>query len=591
MVYLTNADLQLAQECPTKLYYKKHGYGVTRQMDYHERCFSDGSLILEKIAQILYGEGIHCHSLQDTPQLTADITLFSPQFVSAGKLAKVDILRVHADRLQIIEIKSKTFDSKANRELELYRNLNIFRSKRTGEVNGDWRSAIEGVAWQKWILQELYPGLAIDCFFLLPDRYKSCSVPNLLGQFRISAEGQVQFEGSAEQLKQEHFLSLVSIDPEVEEVLPHLQASATLPLQYLADGFPKIESPLGKHCRDCEFSQGYQECWGELATVEPHIFDLYQMGRLGAHGQSLANELIKQKKVSMYDIPAEELTDSTYNQRQLIQMEYTKKNKEWISPQLGKLLRSYSYPLHFIDFETARTLIPTAPGLRPNEQITFQWSCHTLKDADSAPIHQDWIEVSTPFPNLEFARSLIQHLSQFGEHKGTVFTWGSHETSVLKDIHRQMVLYGYEHLPLNRSLEKFISKTKFVDLDSVTRSHYFHPLMKNRTSLKVVVAAIWTSFSYLHHVPYFRPYLVSNSSNGQISSPYSSLPKQIIGDRPISISDGNSAMLAYLEIVCGQAKNNPKSIERWLQLLRQYCCLDTMAMIMIWHHWQTQTQK
>jgi hypothetical protein len=588
MDYLTCADLHLARECPTKLYYKKHGYQTDRAIDHQEQGLASGSLILEKIAQILYPNGIPCpHS---TPHLKAGTTWFNAQFLSAGKLARIDILVVQDDRLEIIDIKNKTFDSKENRELELYRQSNIFRSKRTGEVNGEWRSSIEEVAWQKWILQELYPQWHIDCFLLMPDRYKTCAIANLLGQFRITDRGQVEFLGNPEELQAQHFLALVNINPEVAEVLPSLQASAVEYLRQLELGFPKVISPLGKHCRDCEFSQGYRECWGELALVQPHIFDLYQMGRLNGSGQPLVNELISQGKVSMYDIPPAELTDSAYNQRQLIQMEYTKKNQEWISPRLGKLLRSYSYPLHFIDFETARTLIPAVAGLRPNEQITFQWSCHTFVDATSAPIHQDWIEVENPFPNLEFAQSLIQHLRQFGEHKGTVFTWGSHETSVLKDLHRQMALYGYDHLPLHRSLAKFISKTKFVDLDSVTRSHYFHPLMKNRTSLKVVVAAIWHSYPYLHQVPHFRPYLVDNPPAGEILSPYSALPKQIIADRPTGISDGNSAMLAYWEIVCGRSKDNPQLIAKWLKLLRQYCCLDTMAMIMIWHHWYTQTE-
>jgi hypothetical protein len=44
-------------------------------------------------------------------------------------------------------------------------------------------------------------------------------------------------------------------------------------------------------------------------------------------------------------------------------------------------------------------------------------------------------------------------------------------------------------------------------------------------------------------------------------------------------------MLAYQEILHGKHRDRPEVKEKWRELLRQYCCLDTMAMVIIWTHW------
>ncbi|MFN6066377.1 MAG: DUF2779 domain-containing protein, partial [Pseudanabaena sp.] len=158
------------------------------------------------------------------------------------------------------------------------------------------------------------------------------------------------------------------------------------------------------------------------------------MGRIGGHETPLVNELIQQKKVSMFDVPPEELNDCTYSYRQLIQLEYTQKNKEWISEHLPRILQQIEYPIHFIDFETSRMAIPYHAGMKPYEQAAFQWSCHTIHAPDVAPIQFEWVDLDNIFPNFQFAESLMECL---GDH-GTILTWATHENSVLRDIYYQM---------------------------------------------------------------------------------------------------------------------------------------------------------
>jgi hypothetical protein len=358
----------------------------------------------------------------------------------------------------------------------------------------------------------------------------------------------------------------------------------------------EIFAPISKSCKSCEYRasdrdprDGFKECWGDLADVENHVLELYQMGRIGGHETPLVNEMIQQKQVSMFDVPLEELTDETYSYRQLIQIEYTQKNKEWISEHLPQIVQQIEYPIHFIDFETSRMAIPYRAGMRPYEQVAFQWSCHTITEPDADPIQTEWLDLENTFPNFQFAESLMECLGD----RGTILTWATHENSVLRDIYYQMQAYDYQNPQLQTWLAntaKLGSKGKshLVDMNALTLNHYFHPLMKGRTSLKCVLPAVWKTNPYLHKIPCFQEYY--REVDGEILSPYDVLPQLQIGDRIQVVNEGAGAMLAYQDLMYGENRDrgidNQAVRSQWKELLYQYCRLDTMAMVIIWKHWQ-----
>jgi len=76
------------------------------------------------------------------------------------------------------------------------------------------------------------------------------------------------------------------------------------------------------------------------------------------------------------------------------------KNKEFISPEMPKILEGCKYPLHFIDFEASRMAVPYHAGMRPYEQVAFQWSCHTIPTRGANLVHQEWINVDGAYPNF-----------------------------------------------------------------------------------------------------------------------------------------------------------------------------------------------
>ena len=266
--------------------------------------------------------------------------------------------------------------------------------------------------------------------------------------------------------------------------------------------FTKIPTPLSLNCSDCEYQvandenqNGYRECWGALADVKPHIFEMYRLGQI-AKG-AIAEQLIAQSKVSLFDIPRSRAgekdgTVGEWDKRRLLQLRHTQANTEWINPTLRGVLESFAYPLHFIDFETSGLAVPYHAGMHPYENVAFQWSCHTLRSPDADPEHTEWINIEEAFPNFAFAESLMKHLGT----QGTFFMWAPHENTILKGVRRQMD-GRYDNADVMSWLEwvtddgKGEGKSRLVDMNALTLEHYFHPIMKGKTSIKKVVDAIW----------------------------------------------------------------------------------------------------
>ena len=631
-IYLTKSDLKTARSCTTKLHYKKLGYPIVDRVDSYTRILADGNFIISKIAHLLYPEGIYisanlnsdesiANAVQETiSQLQKEnVILFEPVLYHQHKLARADILVKQGDRIEIIEIRSKGFDSQAHEDLIKYRNLSLFRNKRTGNVGGEWKYIIEDIAYQVGILQEMLaehlPDFAaqISPYLLVPDRAKTTAIDNLTSYFQIERLSthrnsfskfngiKVNFTGDINEIESDRFLTKVSIETEVVELIEPVIASAQKYIDYLIDQSPEIFAPISKSCKGCEYRasdrdprDGFKECWGDLADREHHVLDLYQMGRIGGNETPLVNELIKQKKVSMFDVPLEELNDYTYSYRQLVQIEHTQKNKEWISEYLPKIVQQVEYPIHFIDFETSRMAIPYRAGMQPYEQVAFQWSCHTITEPEALPIQTEWLDLDNTFPNFQFAESLMECLGD----RGTILTWATHENSVLRDIYYQMQAYDYQNPQLQTWLANTAKlgskgKSNLVDMNALTLKHYFHPLMKGRTSLKCVLPAVWKTNPYLHEIPWFKEYY--RAMDGKVLSPYDVLSQLQIGDRVQVVNEGAGAMLAYQDLMYGENRNlgidNQAARSQWKELLYQYCRLDTMAMVIIWTHWQNLCGK
>lgn len=593
LLALSKTDYKTARVCPTKLYYRMNKYPSNMDEDEYIELLADGGYMIGAIASLLFPDA----NLVDEPdhfkaiQLTQDyfqrenVTLLEAAFESKGKFARPDILIKKGNHLTLIEVKAKSFDSSEE---------NSFRNQKD-VIRPAWQPYLEDVTFQALILRELNPTFSLTCELMMPDTSRTTSIDNLYSLFALNQiaeddsgypRARFTFTGDVEQLRQDHFLAQVNVDREVMELLPNVSLAAETFVKSL-NPLTKLSTPLSFSCKDCEYRvattetrNGFSECWGKLADPSPHIIDLYFGGTVKG-----VNDLIAAGKTSLFDLPESALLKKdgslgSRGQRQVIQIRYSQTNTEWIDPALGDLLSSFEYPLQFIDFETSGLAVPYHAGMHPFENVAFQWSCHTIEKPGGELQHAEWINIEEAFPNFSFAESLMDQLGR----EGTVFMWATHENTILRQILLQME-GRHENQGLKEWLE-WMTASHMVDMNKLTLNHYFHPLMKGKTSIKNVLDAVWTTNPRLRKR--FPEYVREES--GKLLSPHKSLPSLVINGRDAFVNEGTGAITAYQSMLYGP-QDTAATREQWKQLLLKYCKLDTLAMVMIYWHWNELLQR
>lgn len=181
--FLSKSDFKLGRDCPAKLYYKKHYYPSDMEGDEYLELLADGGYMIGKMAQVIYPEGIEikadssesaAHETEKYLNENENITLFEACIYSENKLIRIDILKKEKNILKLIEVKSKSFNSK---EYEMEGN-NYFLTK-------VWVDYLEDVAYQKLVLLEKYPQYKIESFLLMPDKSKKTDIDGLISWFEI----------------------------------------------------------------------------------------------------------------------------------------------------------------------------------------------------------------------------------------------------------------------------------------------------------------------------------------------------------------------------------------------------------------------
>lgn len=601
-MHLSKSDFKVARACGTKLYYRKLRYPSNLEDDPYLEFLADGGYMVETIAKLLFPDGkeISFDSGDEAIALTKEaltqenVTLFEATFLFGQLLARVDILQKQGNRFRLIEVKAKGFNSATD-------GANPFRGKR-GDITSKWRPYLEDVTFQTLILRSLYPQAIVTPYLCLVDKSKPCNAETSFDKFQVTprekredqkifSRPQVVFAGDLDALRNDPFVTIVDVKTEVDELMPTVrEAAAAFAATLIGETPSRIHPSLGVQCKKCEYrladgeKSGFDECWGELANVSPHLLDFYRVDVLGPKGQ-VAADMIAQGRCSVRDIDEKDLR-GTVGERQAIQLRGTLKNEEFISPRLSQVLANCEYPLHFVDFETCRTAVPYHAGMHPYEQVAFQWSCHTISAKGADVVHSEWINVEEAYPNFEFARSLKKVVNG----SGTVFIWSPFEKTALRDIRRQLVQYNQQDQELARWLDGITSDHgPLVDLCDLAKQHYFHPRMGGSVSIKYVLPAVWFQNAQIRNHPWFSQY--AREKDGQLLDPYEALEPLPFSDDALedegdAVREGTGAIRTYQEMMYGLHKSDAAYRNTYRQLLLNYCELDTAAMVMIWMHWR-----
>jgi len=289
---------------------------------------------------------------------------------------------------------------------------------------------------------------------------------------------------------------------------------------------------------------------------------------------------------------------------------------------LRRELESFTYPLHFIDFETSMVAIPFFQGRRTYEQVAFQFSHHQVND-DLTIEHkgQYLCETVGMFPNFEFVRRLKGEIET---DNGTIFRYAPHENTVLKQILAQLEEVSITEVPDKPDLIAFIKsithsnnhegERDMVDLLKLVKWYYYHISMGGSNSLKYVLPAVLNSSGYLQE-KYSQPIYGKNSiirslnfddgwvwikrdDYGNIINAYTLLPPLFegIADDKIdeflmrsNIQEGGAAMTAYARMQFARMSDLER--DSIIKGLLKYCELDTLAMVILWEYWHDLINK
>jgi hypothetical protein len=394
-----------------------------------------------------------------------------------------------------------------------------------------------------------------------------------------------EFVGDAELAKHSRLTIAVDCTAEVEELEPEVRAAAEEFAATLVPELTRAEPVLTRECRNCEFRvdaskepNGFLECWGERGTAHPHVLQLYR-------GGALIDEMIERGIDRVTEIPDTHLASlkGSYGARQRVQIEQSRAGAEWFDSALARDVGAARYPLHFIDFEAARIAIPHHKGMTPYGLLAFQWSCHTQR-APGAPLeHRAFLNTDPIWPNEQFARELRDAVGD----DGTLLVWSAFEKSILTAVAEEMSSLGSGDLDLANWLRAAALPLsdeggRQLDLLKVCRSRYYHPGMQGSNSIKWVLDAVWK------HSPEVRARFadLAGREGHPETGPYAALEPLEINGVEQEVSEGTGAVRAYFAMTYGLERDDHAARARWSKLLLDYCELDTLAMVLIWEHWQ-----
>ena len=175
---------------------------------------------------------------------------------------------------------------------------------------------------------------------------------------------------------------------------------------------------LSEHCMKpytCAFLDYCKRQHG-VPENEPTVFDLYRMNF--------------SKKLEHYyagRITFNALRSEKLNDKQQMQVECTLNNTECLNLDgIRKFLKTLTYPLYFLDFETMQDAVPQYDGAKPYQQITFQYSLHIKENADAPYQHKEYLAPSDGTdPRRVLAEQIMTTLGcRFDQQQVGMFLWG-----------------------------------------------------------------------------------------------------------------------------------------------------------------------
>jgi len=479
-LYVSKSKFLWGHQCRKLLWYAYNAKDQIPEADAGQQAIFDQGHEVGVLAKLLYPGGIEvCADATDFEQVLQNSLaalnerkpLFEAGFVYNGAFARVDILNpVGKNEFDILEVKSST-GVKEVHLLDLAFQAFVY--------NGAGLKILR--CYVMHVNRDYVRRGPIDPkkFFKLVDVTRKVSA--------ISKE----------------------IEPQLDEMFSVIRLKQE----------PDIK--IGPHCSDPYPCPLMGKCWSFLPADS--VFELY-------YGGKKCWRLLQDGVVNLKDIPhGVDLTE-----RQTIQREVANSGKPHIDRKaLARFLKRLKYPVSYLDFETFNTAIPLFDGLKPYQQVPFQFSLHRQSAPGAAPEHHGFLADGRVDPRPEFLNRLRDCIGD----QGTVVVYNAtFEKAVLDKLAQAFP----EHAGWIVNV-----KRRIVDLLKPFQNFsYYHPDQHGSASIKSVLPVL-TGRSYAD----------------------------------LEIQEGGQASLEFLRIHFGDVLEAERLKVR--EQLERYCGQDTEGMIWI----------
>jgi hypothetical protein len=662
-------------------------------------ALAEGGFQVGALAKVCFGVTPECdlgnlagydEPVRRTRDLLAQdrVTIAEAAFRFGGFFVRADLLRKDGNRIEVTEVKAKSWGGPDDFFWKRAKN-----GEETNALKRDIVPYVYDIAFQKYVianaLGEMFPGQPIElrAGLMMADKSACADIDGVNQRFKIVRKGdktEVRVVGPADDLRSAAPL-LVAPD-EVDGICDEIIAGSTgeqpdyfgkrtfvefvtaACAAYASDTRFDEGVQLRPTCFSCPFrvtdpasalSDGYVECWcakggvsaDDLATL-PRVEDLNGAFIAPKRRTWIAAGQYFLKDLSTTDIGTTERKSPglTYLERDLVHTALST-GRDWMLPDdllknvadgvyfdaegLRAEMASWTWPLHMIDFETSAAALPFYKGLRPYEQVAFQFSHHVIARAgDGYRIRHAGQYINTGkgvFPNFEFVRKLKAELEADG---GSVFRYATHENTILNCIRKQLrasdepdrdaliafigtLTHPGEKDPEDGRPHEVHGARDMIDLCRTVKRYFWHPRMKGSNSIKAVLPAIlnaspllkakYSTSVYGRDIPSLNipasegKAWISFAADGEVENPYKKLPPvasffpagaeaevassetTVTGDE--QINNGGAALWAYALLQFSEGAD----AEALTTALLHYCELDTLAMVFLWEYFNEKT--
>ena len=198
-------------------------------------------------------------------------------------------------------------------------------------------------------------------------------------------------------------------------------------------------------------------------------------------------------------------------------------------------LAGLTYPLYFLDYETFAGAVPLWDGVRPYQQIPFQYSLHILNQPGGTLRHAEYLAEGTGYP----VKKLLTKMNEDIGPTGSVIVWNQSFEMGCNDA------MGYLH-PEFADFLKGVNARVYDLMEVFGHTWYTHPDFHGSVSIKKVMPVLVPDLSY----------------------------------KNLGIGEGLTAQIRWMKAARGQA--TPEEARQTYDYLIEYCGQDTLAMVRIY---------